>query len=1764
MSDIENMPVPLTPAPMNGSAALAIQATLIPQINFACQQNAVAVIKHLTLQNHSARNYTQLQLEMNANPGFIAPKRWLIERLEPGQQLQLSERDTRLNGEFLMNLEERLLGGLSFRLSTAEGECLAEWHKDLEVLARNEWSGYGDNPELLAAFATPNSRALQNLLRQVAELLRKHDGDGRLHTYASGDPKRLWLQAAAIWNILAALKLEYAYPPASFERSGQKIRSVDAILEHRLATCLDSTMLAASLLEQMGLHPLVVLESGHAYVGVWLKDDAFAQAFTRDGEALRKRVALKEVLVWETTLLCQRDEQGKPISFKQAVKVAQDKLLAGAAAVVGIVDIARARAERVRPLAFMQKAQFESSSSEEQQLTPLDTPQSDDLESAINPALLAASAQTPGGRLAQWQRKLLDLSLRNPLLNMRASKTNIPLLAPNPGLIEDLLAQGKALSLESQPGWGARDAELHLERTGEQLDQELALAALARHRLYAPLEPAKLESALVDLYRKARNDLEEGGANTLFLAIGMLYWRKAEDDERAYRAPLVLIPVSISRQSVRSGIKISLNDDEPRFNTTLLEMLRQDFQLDIPGLSGPLPTDEAGTDIPGILAHVRQQLRDVPGFEVQDQVFLGTFSFAKYLMWKDLVDRTEQLKDNPVVRHLIDTPRDLFAAQQEFIAPTQLDSELNPAEVFTPLSADSSQLAAVIAAAKGKNFVMIGPPGTGKSQTIANMIAHNLGLGRRVLFVAEKAAALDVVYRRLREQGLGDFCLELHSNKARKLDVLRQLGQAWDSRGELAAGRWEADTDQLRKLRDQLNAQVRALHQRHSNGLSVRQALATAAGFPDTHKLPLSWGDTEHSASEYQALLDTAARLDINLEALGDLSINQGMFNQGSSNQGLSNQRPLNDLPLALIHQGDWSLAWQQQLLTQARALSQAAVQLQPQLAPLASQLSLVQTAQTPAFLSALAQLCHSLVAMVGRDMSFAFAPNVAELLAQLEAALGELEQFNAGLGQLSCSYQREQLLAGDWSAAQQQWQLAQTRHPLLAWFNAWRCKRLLRLSLGAQGAPAPEQDLPLLAGLRELAASLNQRQPLLGAVSGWRGLDSPLDAARQSYQLARDMRACLAPLADGPEALLQLRSRLRNLVLDANELLAPDASIGQQLRLFTQAYQHLLDQAQSFAPLAGQAPAALLDAAGDLPALASLADQLEAQQARLNSWCAWRRVRDQACSLGLQPLVAALESGPPGGASAHHLLEVNYARWWLTRTVDASPELRRFVAREQEQKSRDFCRLDAQVRALTADFVRARVRLGLVEKEAAKRSSEFGIIRRELEKKTRHKPLRQLISEAPSAIASLTPCLLMSPLSIAQYLPVEQEPFDLVIFDEASQITLWDAVGALARGKQCVVAGDPKQLPPTSFFGASQNAELEDEEEMDLESVLDELLGANLPSVKLAWHYRSRHESLISFSNHSYYQGELVSFPAPVTRDEAVRLVAVNGVYERGGNQTNRIEAEAIVAEIQRRLGDPQKAQQTLGVVTFNQKQQTLILDLLELARAANPELDKAFAEDLIEPVFVKNLESVQGDERDVILFSTTFGPDAEGGLTMNFGPLNKTGGERRLNVAITRARQELLVFSSLKAEQIDLRRTQALGVRDLKRFLEFAERGIGVLGEGLQKNLGDFASPLEHCLAQDLAAKGWQLHPQVGVSRFRVELAVVDPRAPDRYLAGIECDGASYQNSATARDRELVREAALRGLGWQLLRFWSRDYWLDRQGVVACLDAELRQLLE
>ncbi|WP_409265120.1 DUF3320 domain-containing protein [Pseudomonas sp. KCJK8521] len=698
------------------------------------------------------------------------------------------------------------------------------------------------------------------------------------------------------------------------------------------------------------------------------------------------------------------------------------------------------------------------------------------------------------------------------------------------------------------------------------------------------------------------------------------------------------------------------------------------------------------------------------------------------------------------------------------------------------------------------------------------------------------------------------------------------------------------------------------------------------------------------------------------------------------------------------------------------------------------------------------------------------------------------------------------------------------------------------------------ERDLADLSDLREVV-------PL------WNDLKTKVDDARQAVLFQGQIAVALAKLAESPEQIAGFKGPLNALLGDGNALLEPEGSI-------TQAGISLRDKLKNV-----EARSAHLTAVGQftektvaanselsLEELKKNCELMVASEPRLRAWCAWRKVRDEAYAVGLAPIVEAMEIGAITAGKVRRVLEVNYARWWLNATVDNEAVIRTFVSAEHEQRVRDFRALDDKFIALTRDWLRARLCSELPSQESVTRSSEWGLLRHEMNKKTRHMPLRELMSQAPGALTQLTPCLLMSPLSIAQYLPSDTTPFDLVIFDEASQIPVWDAIGAMARGRQVVMVGDPKQLPPTSFFGRAESSSEDEDTEADLESILDECISANLPTRNLNWHYRSRHESLIAFSNQRYYKSELVTFPSPFTTDKAVTLHPVAGIYDRGGSRTNRIEAQALVTHLVARLKSPafRESGHTVGVVTFNGEQQKLIEDLLDEACRKDPSLDSYFSESLLEPVFVKNLESVQGDERDIIYFSITFGKDAAGHTSMSFGPMNEKGGERRLNVAITRARQELVVFSTTRPEHMDLSRTKNEGVRDLKHFLEFAERGPQALVEADLGSVGGFDSPFEKAVAAELSKKGWHVVTQIGVSSFRIDLGIVDPDAPGRFLAGIECDGATYHRSATARDRDKLREFVLRGLGWEIVRIWSTDWWIDAAGTAEKVHHKLTALLE
>ncbi|MBQ2586325.1 MAG: DUF3320 domain-containing protein, partial [Bacteroidaceae bacterium] len=415
---------------------------------------------------------------------------------------------------------------------------------------------------------------------------------------------------------------------------------------------------------------------------------------------------------------------------------------------------------------------------------------------------------------------------------------------------------------------------------------------------------------------------------------------------------------------------------------------------------------------------------------------------------------------------------------------------------------------------------------------------------------------------------------------------------------------------------------------------------------------------------------------------------------------------------------------------------------------------------------------------------------------------------------------------------------------------------------------------------------------------------------------------------------------------------------------------------------------------------------------------------------------------------------------------------------------------------------------------------------------------------------------------SVAQYLDLTNDKFDIVMFDEASQMPTSEAVGAIARGKALVCVGDPKQMPPTSFFQTStfdeENAALD-----DMESILDDCIAMSMPSRYLTWHYRSKHESLIAFSNSQYYDGKLYTFPSVDDRQSKVTYVPVDGVYDMGKTRCNKAEAEAIVKEVIRRLSDPELSKRSIGIVSFSKVQQDLIEDTLEKELAKHHDLE-AKAYEAEEPIFIKNLENVQGDERDVILFSVGYGPDENGKVSMNFGPLNNVGGERRLNVAVSRARYEMMIFSTLRPEQIDLNRSGAKGVEGLKRFLEFAQTGrVAVSSTNSKVGLEDMSSALVDAIANQIEAMGYRVDKQVGRSNFKVDIAVVNPKDEGTYLLGILCDGKTYYETKTERDREICQPNVLNMLNWNVMKVWSVDWFLNREVVVKRIKAKIEELL-
>ncbi len=1328
--------------------------------------------------------------------------------------------------------------------------------------------------------------------------------------------------------------------------------------------------------------------------------------------------------------------------------------------------------------------------------------------------------------LADARRRLVETGTRNRLVHTpRGAKRtrSLPIIrADADSLFEALTRGGPAMRFV--PGDDEPSTALTLANTprpagrGGVLQTNLATEPLAKR--------------LLTIYRDAKTAEEEQGINILFLAIGFLHWYEDDKSEVLREAPLILVPVSLVRDTLRSTFDLHVHEEDIVTNQAIQERLRTDFGISFPDL--PESEDWLPTKY---FASVREAIVIKPRWSIDPHgAELGFYSFSKLLMIRDLepaVWENKGILEHELLRALL---AEGFKEEPAALSSdARLDRLFGPADLIQVVDADSSQTIVIETVRSGQNLVVQGPPGTGKSQTITNVIASAVHDGKTVLFVAEKMAALDVVHSRLRKVGLGAICLELHSRGANKRAVLSEVADTLAV--SASAPDAYAEVTRLLIVRNTLNEAAERLHAPiGETGLTPFQAMSRLMTAADTGIKSLTAllpEASKWSAGDYTTLREATERLSEMIAATGPILKHPYYGTVATTLQPAEFAR-LHD-PLTVLIEAAQGLGEVTKKVANFLGLPG-----EPTLETCATIISILRTIETLPHTSvdlaeAIAgQRADRIMQAVRTGMAFTQHQNKLTRYF-IEAAWdiparplrAELTTGLSFFGRFGGRYR---------GASKTLASVLTMPLPRKAQARIELADRLISLektreALQAEHA-AMETMIPLFwrreqtdfAALNGVAVTVHTLMSL-----------SPAPRSQSVIDIAR--RKLAAPYIGKLEPLMSAVKTAAEMVFDVLQV--------ETETLFS-------TKESSRIPL---------------HLLAARAFQWRESQARFDEWRRLAAAHQRLRASSATALASALATGAIVPEQALPVLECSFAEAVWSKAVASTPALHEFYGPRHDALVDEFRKLEKKRLSTTVDIIRGRHAAQVPRGNLG----AMGIIRSEMTRKRGHRPIRQLIKHAGETLQRIKPVFLMSPISVAQYLPPGAVAFDLLVIDEASQVRPEEALGLVARAKQIVVVGDNKQLPPTSFFDriVADEEDQDDENEeagtalagaakaTDMESILALCEARGLNSAMLRWHYRSRHPSLIEVSNAEFYK-HLIMPPAPSAErvSEGLMFRRVAGAYDRGGKRTNQIEAEAVVNEVARHAKE--SAHLTLGIVTFSTAQRDLINELLEFKRRNDAALDGFLREGKAEDVFVKNLENVQGDERDVILISVGYGPRTAGTPldSMGLGPVSGEGGERRLNVLFTRARSRCEVFCSFAAGDIDPARAKGEGARVLKRFLNYAETGI--LEERVSTS-EDADSPFEEMVAGVIESLGYQLDKQVGSAGFKIDMAVRHPVQPGRYMLAVECDGATYHSALWARERDRLRQEVLENLGWRFHRIWSTDWFYRRGEAVQKLQAAL-----
>lgn len=1691
---------------MDNNELIKVSVQYNKTINYAMHQSFMGVIDKVVIENSQDKELKNLKLNIKSYPQIFKEVNIDISYLPQKRAVDLGIIDSKIETDVIMSLTENVNGEI---IITLEGEDLQNTIKlPIEIVTYNSFPNLNEKAELIAAFSMPNHPYITEIVARSRKILEDTFGVSSLEGYKNVDVNQVKQELSAIFTSVSEKEISFV------NTKNDKVRFIDEILDMKMANELEMALLFSSVLENLNFNPLLIFIDNKIYVGSWLKNDINNEVLNYDITALSKRVSEGVSLICIFNPLCACKTNYK--NFIESENIALNDLQSIDEQFL-MVDIKRARLMGIKPLPIrvIKDGKYVVTSEEENKSIEYTMPEKLNILN-FNTQKADGLSKLPKQKL--WERKLLDLSLRNSLINFKNGKNSLTLLGTDLVSLENKLNKEESIEiLEIPQEWTEIFKETKDEVLVRSKIKELSKSEFLNNRIRTLLDKENLFEIGKNLEKSSKSSLEENGANTLYLALGLLKWLNPQDKTKERFAPLVLIPVEVEINNLKKSFTLKSRDEEAMFNITLLELLKQDFGLRIEGLD-PLPMNEEGIDLVRIFSTIRNSILHQEGWDVKEEAVLGLFSFNKFIMWTDLKNNFDKLKENKIVASLIEGK---LTYEKKDIVKTDryLEDEIKDEKIIFPVSSDLSQSLAVKASYEGESFVLHGPPGTGKSQTITNIIANALLNDKKVLFVAQKMAALEVIERKLEDLGIGAFCLELHSNKSKKTSVLEQLENAMRIvRIKEPAEFNKIYTDNLNK-KIELNEINSKLYQTDETGYSLYDLIVENINTSDVKKI-ISL-ENFNLNTDIRNIISLLEKLKVSGKNTG------GVYKNGLDGiEFIDYRQNLKEKILSLIdinldtitnlHDINFENKLNIKKIEDLILLNEF---IEKALESYEILNAILNDFNYETTLKELKEIYKEyMVYEPSKEMLLSkFTPEIFKLNPD-----EKLKEYN----EIVNSNVLKKLLLGN--------------------------KVLKELNIVSKGAKITDGDVYKV--LENVSIYQKQKSILNKMILKYNDFEFLKDVDSIDLKKLELVINKLENLINSYNKVNKLETEkdlLKNKIINKEQL--------DSLKDYSNEYNKISNKLIEFNKLTNFNSLSLEEYDGNIYnkyklKFIEIKDNID----NLREWLNYKEIEKEINLQGLTNLTSEYKNGLIGEEELIPVFKKSILKGKLDKKLSESTDILKLTGfeletkKEQLRKSVEENRLNE--RKMLYYHLASKIPT-LINNETT--SKELAILQKAIRGKNKNLSIRSLFKQIPNLLSVTCPCMLMSPMSVAQYLDSSLNTFDLIIFDEASQLPTAEAIGSLGRGKEAIIVGDPKQLPPTTFFN-SQNIDEEYVELDDLDNILEDCLALSMPETYLTNHYRSKHESLIEFSNKTNYENKLNTFPSPDDLVSKVTFVKTEGYYDCGKTKQNLAEAEAIVSEIKSRLKDEKLRKLSIGVVTFSSVQEYLIESKLKEALSQDEELDKIF-NSLAEPLFIKNLENVQGDERDVILFSVGYGMDENNKLSLNFGPINQEGGWRRLNVAISRARYEMKVFSNITPELFNVSENSARGVVDFKNFLNFAKNNskVSMLSD---INSVDREGELSTIIADELRLRGYKVLTNIGESSFKIDIGIVNPNDSNSYILAIMVGGKSQRNNKSSYDREVLHKSVLQSLGWNVDYVYPIDYFENPKKEIDRLD----QLIE